>query len=101
MTKYLHTMIRVSSLEDSIAFFEVLSLREIRPARTKRAATPTCSSPHPATKRPAALELTYNWDPSLLHRRPLFWAPRLRCGQHLRHLQRLHRPRRPDQPPAA
>ena len=30
MTKYLHTMIRVSSLEDTIAFFEVLGLREIR-----------------------------------------------------------------------
>ena len=30
MTKYLHTMIRVSSLEDSIAFFEVLGLHEIR-----------------------------------------------------------------------
>ena len=26
MTKYLHTMIRVSSLEDTIAFFEVLVL---------------------------------------------------------------------------
>ena len=30
MTKYLHTMIRVSSLEDTIAFFEVLGLREFR-----------------------------------------------------------------------
>ena len=30
MTKHLHTMIRVSSLEDTIAFFEVLGLREIR-----------------------------------------------------------------------
>ena len=30
MTKYLHTMVRVSSLEDTIAFFEVLGLREIR-----------------------------------------------------------------------
>ena len=30
MTKYLHTIIRVSSLEDTIAFFEVLGLREIR-----------------------------------------------------------------------
>ena len=30
MTKYLHTMIRISSLEDTIAFFEVLGLREIR-----------------------------------------------------------------------
>jgi catechol 2,3-dioxygenase-like lactoylglutathione lyase family enzyme len=35
MTKYLHTMIRVSSLEDTIAFFEMLGLQEIsltRPA---------------------------------------------------------------------
>jgi catechol 2,3-dioxygenase-like lactoylglutathione lyase family enzyme len=30
MAKYLHTMIRVSSLEDSIAFFEALGLHEIR-----------------------------------------------------------------------
>ena len=30
MTKYLHTMIRVSSLEDTVAFFEVLGLREFR-----------------------------------------------------------------------
>jgi lactoylglutathione lyase len=30
MTKYLHTMIRVSSLEDSIAFFEVLGRHEVR-----------------------------------------------------------------------
>ena len=32
MTKYLHTMIRVNSLEDSIAFFKVLGLRENRTA---------------------------------------------------------------------
>ena len=30
MTKYLHTMVRVSSLEDSLAFFGLLGLREIR-----------------------------------------------------------------------
>jgi catechol 2,3-dioxygenase-like lactoylglutathione lyase family enzyme len=30
MTKYLHTMIRVSSLENTVAFFEVLGLHEIR-----------------------------------------------------------------------
>ena len=28
--KYLHTMIRVTSLDDSIAFFNVLGLHEIR-----------------------------------------------------------------------
>jgi len=35
MTKYLHTMIRVSSLEDTIAFFEVPGLREIRRRRER------------------------------------------------------------------
>ena len=53
MTKYLHTMIRVSSLEDSIAFFEVLGLREIR--RRPVLAVPGDEA--------APLELTYNWDP--------------------------------------
>ena len=51
MTKYLHTMIRVSSLEDSIAFFGVLGLDEIRRRPDEKGRTPTCSSPPPATER--------------------------------------------------
>src|SRR5262249_26107910 len=51
MTKYLHTMIRVSSLEDSIALFEVLGLRGIRRRPDEKGATPPCSSPPPATRR--------------------------------------------------
>ena len=46
MTKYLHTMIRVSSLEDSIVFFEVLGLREIRRLRW----TPFVRQPEPLLK---------------------------------------------------
>ena len=63
MTKYLHTMIRVSELENTIAFFDVLGPRvKTAAVRTRRAATRTCSSPPPVTRR-AAVELTYNWDP--------------------------------------
>ena len=51
MTKYLHTMIRVSSLEDSIAFFEVLGLHEIRRRPDEKGRYTTCFSPHPATMR--------------------------------------------------
>ena len=63
MTKYLHTMIRVSSLEDTIAFFEVLGLREFhRRPDEKGRYPPTCSSAAPGDEE-AAVELTYNWDP--------------------------------------
>jgi len=62
MTKYLHTMIRISSLEDSIAFFEVLGLREIRrrPDEKGRYTNVFLAAPGDEV---AALELTYNWDP--------------------------------------
>ena len=76
MTKYLHTMIRVSSLEDSIAFFGVLGLDEIRRRPDEKGRTPTCSSPPPATD--ARLELTYNWDiPSLTPGAAITNSPRL------------------------
>ena len=82
MTKYLHTMIRVSSLEDTIAFFEVLGLREIRrrPDEKGRYTNVFLVAPTPAAAIP---------DISPMR------------GQHLRHLQRLYRPRCDDQPPAA
>src|ERR1700683_4024012 len=54
--------IRVSSLEDSIAFFEVLGLREIRrrPGEKGRYTNVFLAAPGDEA---AAVELTYNWDP--------------------------------------
>ena len=70
MTKYLHTMIRVSSLEDTIAFFEVLGLREIRrrPDEKGRYTNVFLAAPEDveaarAQKAPM-IELTHNWDES-------------------------------------
>ena len=62
MTKYLHTMIRVSSLEDTIAFFEVLGLREIhrRPDEKGRYTNVFLAA---SGDEEAAVELTYHWDP--------------------------------------
>jgi lactoylglutathione lyase len=62
MTKYLHTMIRVSSLDDTIAFFEVLGLREIR-RRDDEKGRYTNVFLAAAGDEAAPVELTYNWDP--------------------------------------
>jgi lactoylglutathione lyase len=65
MTKYLHTMIRVSSLEDSIAFFEVLGLREIRRRPDEKGRYTNVFLAAPGDEA-AAVELTYNWDPAAI-----------------------------------
>ena len=62
MTKHLHTMIRVSSLEDTSAFFEVLGLREIR-RRPDEKGRYTNVFLAALGDEAAAVELTYNWDP--------------------------------------
>ena len=62
MTKYLHTMIRVSSLEETIAFFEVLGLREIRRRPDEKGRYTNVFLAAPGDEA-AAIELTYNWDP--------------------------------------
>ena len=64
MTKYLHTMIRVSSLEDTIAFFGVLGLREFRRRPDEKGRYTNVFLAAPGDEA-AAVELTYNWDPSL------------------------------------
>jgi lactoylglutathione lyase len=62
MTKYLHTMVRVSSLEDSIAFFGVLGLREIRRRDDVKGRYTNVFLAAPGDEA-APVELTYNWDP--------------------------------------
>src|SRR5579859_3532043 len=61
MTKYLHTMIRVSSLEDTIAFFGVLGLREIRRRDDEKGRYTNVFLAAPGDDA-APVELTYNWD---------------------------------------
>ena len=62
MTKYLHTMIRVSSLEDTIAFFKVLGLHEFRRRPDEKGRYTNVFLAAPGDDA-AAVELTYNWDP--------------------------------------
>ena len=62
--KYLHTMIRVSSIEDTIAFFSVLGMTEIRRYSSEKGRFTNvflAASGDEATP----LELTYNWDPEV------------------------------------
>ena len=62
MTKYLHTMIRVSSLDETIAFFDVLGLREIRRRDDEKGRYTNVFLAAPGDES-APVELTYNWDP--------------------------------------
>jgi lactoylglutathione lyase len=61
MSKYLHTMIRVSSLEDTIAFFNVLGLQEIRRMPNEKGRYTNVFMAAPGDEQ-APVELTYNWD---------------------------------------
>ena len=67
--KYLHTMIRVSDPVATIAFFELLGLREVRRIENEKgrftliflAADEDMAAP--AERARAEVELTHNWDP--------------------------------------
>src|ERR1700744_5218599 len=61
MTKYLHSMIRVSSLDDTIAFFGVLGLHEIRRRDDEKGRYTNGFLAAPGDES-APVELTYNWD---------------------------------------
>lgn len=60
--KYLHTMIRVSSIEDTVAFFGVIGLKEIRRYSSERGRFTNVFLAAPGDEA-AQVELTYNWDP--------------------------------------
>jgi lactoylglutathione lyase len=61
--RYLHTMVRVSNLEDSLDFYcNKLGLKEVR--RTEYSAGRfTLVFVAPEGQEDCAIELTYNWDP--------------------------------------
>lgn len=66
--KYLHTMIRVTDPDATIAFFELLGLKEVRRMENEKGrftliflATPEDMA-GPGERARAEVELTYNWD---------------------------------------
>lgn len=61
-TKYLHTMVRVSDLEASMRFYELLGLRETRRYDNDKGRFTLVFMAAPGNED-APVELTYNWDP--------------------------------------
>jgi lactoylglutathione lyase len=60
--KYLHTMIRISDIEESLAFFHLLGLKEVRRAEHREGRFTLIFLAAPGDEE-AQVELTYNWDP--------------------------------------
>ena len=63
--KYLHTMVRVQNIEDSLNFYcDKLGLKEVRRIENEKGRfTLIFLGAENSDDRQAHLELTYNWDP--------------------------------------
>ena len=59
--KYLHTMVRVKDLEKSMAFYELLGLKEIRRHDSEGGRFSLIFMAPPGQEE-APIELTWNWD---------------------------------------
>lgn len=60
--KYLHTMIRVSDPQETLRFFELLGLKEIRRHDSEQGRFTLIFVAAPGDED-AQIELTHNWDP--------------------------------------
>ncbi|MCH2096487.1 MAG: VOC family protein [Rhodobacteraceae bacterium] len=60
-TRYLHTMVRVKDLDKSIAFFELLGLKETRRSESEKGRFTLIFMAAPGQEE-CPVELTYNWD---------------------------------------
>lgn len=60
-TRYLHTMVRVKDLEKSMAFYELLGLKETRRMDSEGGRF-TLVFMAPEGQEDCPVELTYNWD---------------------------------------
>ena len=63
MTSYLHTMIRVSDPEATIAFFRLIGLDEVRRYTNEQGRFTLIFLAAPGQEGVAEVELTHNWDP--------------------------------------
>ena len=63
MTKYLHTMIRVSDPDATVAFFKLIGLEEVRRFDNEAGRFTLIFLAAPGQAGIAEVELTYNWPP--------------------------------------
>ena len=63
MPKYLHTMIRVSDPDATIAFFKLIGLEEVRRFDNEKGRFTLIFLAAPGQEGVAEVELTYNWPP--------------------------------------
>lgn len=63
MTKFLHTMIRVSDPDATTAFFKLIGLDEVRRFESQQGRFTLIFLAAPGQEGLAEVELTYNWDP--------------------------------------
>jgi lactoylglutathione lyase len=63
VTKYLHTMIRVSDPDATIGLFELIGVREVRRYDNEQGRFTLIFLAAPGQEGLAEVELTHNWDP--------------------------------------
>lgn len=63
MTKYLHTMLRVTDPVATIAFFELIGVKEVRRFDSEAGRFTLIFLATPGQEGVAEVELTHNWDP--------------------------------------
>ena len=63
MVRYLHTMIRVADPGETVAFFELIGLKEVRRLDSEAGRFTLIFLAAPGQEGLAEVELTYNWPP--------------------------------------
>lgn len=63
MIKFLHTMIRVSDPDATIAFFRLIGIEEVRRFESEQGRFTLIFLAAPGQEGLAEIELTHNWDP--------------------------------------
>ena len=63
MTKFLHSMLRVTDPDATIAFFRLIGLDEVRRYESEQGRFTLIFLAAPGEEGVAEVELTYNWDP--------------------------------------
>ena len=63
MTKFLHAMIRVTDIDATVAFFDLVGLKEVRRFDNEKGRFTLVFLAAPGQEDTAEVELTYNWPP--------------------------------------